>query len=99
MNKFVDLPEEVEIGIVGLIAFVVGALFAFGAGLPVLGGLFAFLAQYQLAIVGAVGVAFIKWLENALPGEFEVVAVLALKLILAVLAFFGIGQAVIASLI
>ena len=92
MNKFVDLDEKIEIGIVAVIGALVGFLFVWGADVPVLGPIILFLVQYQLAIVGALGVAFIKWLENALPNGSDVVASLALKLVLTVLAMFGIGS-------
>jgi hypothetical protein len=92
MQKFVDLPEKVEVGIVAVVGFAVGFVFMWAGEIPLLAPIVAFLVQYQLAIVGAIGFAVVKWLENALPDGSDVVANLSIKLILTVLSLFGIGS-------
>ena len=94
VGRFVALPDPIKAGIVSVVAFGVGVLFVWGAGVPVLAPIIAFLAQYQLAIVGALGVALVKLIENALPDQYPEISVLAVKIILLVLAAYGIGTGV-----
>lgn len=94
MKKFVDLPEVVELGIAAVVAFFAAVVFVNVIELiPFL----AFLAQFQSPIALALGLALVKWIENALPSQYPKISVLAIQLVLAVLAAFGVGVEVVAQ--
>ena len=85
---FVDLPPDVELKVIAVVTalFYLGARFIV-ARLPWLGGFFErYAAEWALAI----SVAFVAWLENALPSAYPDIAVLAVQLVLAVLVAVGV---------
>ena len=94
MQKFVDLPEAVELGIAAVVSFVVAVIFS---NLIALVPFLAFLAQFQLPLALALSVALVKWLENALPSNYPNISIIAIQLVLAVLAAFGVGAEVVAQ--
>jgi hypothetical protein len=93
-QKFVDLPDAQELGIAAVIAFVVGVLFQ---NLAELVPFFAFLVQYASVVAGAISLAVIKWLENALPDKYPEISILAIKLLLAVFAAFEFAAKLVVS--
>ena len=92
---FVDLPANVELGITAVITalFYLAVRFLV-AKIPWLGGFFD---RYAKEWALALSVAFIGWLENALPSAYPDIAVLAVQLVLAVFAAFGFGAKFLAN--
>jgi len=87
-QDLIALPEDVKVGIVLALTAALGFLFSL---IPTVG---EFLQGYKSQIALVLGGVIISYIEQAVPGEFQTVAVLALQLILAVLASFGVVVAV-----
>jgi len=81
----VALPEDVKIGIMSVILVVVSWIFArLIALIPAL----KFLAQFREPLAMAIAIELINLIQAGVPDAFGTIAVLALKLVLAVLALF-----------
>ena len=89
MEGFVALPEDVKAGILAVVLFAISFVFA---KLIALVPFLAFLEELREPLALAIGASLIGALENALPTGYDAVAILALQLILAVLAMFGLGN-------
>ena len=89
MEGFVALPEDVKAGILAVVLFAVSFVFA---KLIALVPFLKFLEDFRAPLALAIGASLIGWLENALPSGYDAVAILALQLVLAVLAMFGVGE-------
>lgn len=85
---FVALPDVVKAGLTAVVLYLVSVLFA---NLILLLPFLAFLEQFREPLAQSLAIAFIAWLQNILPDAYPQVAVLAIELLLAVLAIFGIG--------
>ena len=95
MFGFVDLPASVELGITAAITAGFYLFIRFVVSyVPWLEG---FLAKYAAEWALALSVAFIGWLENALPSGYPDIAILAVQLVLAVLAAIGFGVKLLAA--
>ena len=88
MEMFVALPDDVKVGIAAVVLWVVSFVFA---KLIALVPFLSFLEQFREPLALSIAAALIGALENALPDAFPDVSVAALKLILLVLAAFGVG--------
>jgi len=87
-NRFVQFPDYIKTGIVAVFVWVAAWLFGYLVSLlPFL----AFLADYIPGIASAAAAAVIAWMQNAIPDGYDGLAEQVLKLILMVLAIFGIG--------
>ena len=87
--RLVALPDPVKAGITAVVVYVVSLLFA--NLLALLPFLAAFAEFVQPAAV-IIAMALIGWIEKAVPDAFGAVAVLAVQLVLALLAVYGIGE-------
>jgi hypothetical protein len=83
-NDFVALPEPTKLGIILAITAALGYLFSL---IPVIG---QFLQGYAGQIAVVLGGVLISYVEQITPDAYANVAVLALQLVLAVLAAFGV---------
>ena len=88
MSTFVALPEDVKIGIIAVVLWLVSFVFA---KLIALVPFLKFLDEFREPLALAIAASLIGALENALPSGFDSIAILALQLVLAVLAIFGVG--------
>lgn len=87
---FVALPDTIKTGITAVVVFVVTAVFAWLVGvLPFL----AFLQPYVTPVALALAASVIGYIEKILPSGYPEISIQAIRLILMVLAAFGIGQA------
>ena len=87
-KNFVELPDDVKAGITAVALFLAAKAFAFVLGLfPILSPLEPFIAPITLAFVAM----FVDKLQSWIPDAFGPAAVMAVKLILYLLAAFGIG--------
>lgn len=84
-NGFVSLPDDVKTGIGSLVLVAVSWLFA---RLITLIPWLAFLDEYRVPFAMGIAMALVNYIQNAVPDAFGDIAVLALKLVLAVLALF-----------
>ena len=83
--EFVDLPQDVEQGIGLVLLAVVSWLFAKLISLiPWL----AFLDQFRIPFAAAIALELINLIELNVPDAFGDVAILTIKLVLAILAIF-----------
>jgi len=90
LESFVALPDPVKVGITAVVLWGVSFFFA---KLIALVPFLKFLEEFREPLALAIAASFIGWLENALPTGLDNVAVLAIQLLLAVLAAFGVGNA------
>jgi hypothetical protein len=90
-NRFVEFPDTVKAGITAVVVWLVlfAANWLIGI-VPFLSILLPFVSPIALAVAAAL----IVWMQKVLPGEHPEVALAAIKLILLVLAAFGIGDGV-----
>lgn len=88
LQGFAPLPDTVKVGITAVVLFVVSF---FLAKLLALVPFLKFLEEFREPLALAIAAALIGWIESAVPDAYAQVAVIALQLILAVLALFGIG--------
>lgn len=86
---FVALPDPVKLGIT---AVVVWAVSFFIAKLIALVPFLSFLEEFREPLALAIAATLIGALENAIPDAYGAIAVIAIQLILAILAFFGVGN-------
>ena len=89
VSRFVALPDTVKAGITAVVVFVVAALFT---NLILLVPFLSFLLPFQMPIALALAAALIGWLERIIPDAWGSVATIAIQLVLALLALFGVGQ-------
>jgi hypothetical protein len=82
---FVELPEDVRIGIGSVVLVVASWLIA---RLVLLLPFLRFLEDFRVPLAAAIATQLIDVIQNAVPDAYGEVAVLALKLVLAVLALF-----------
>lgn len=88
ISRLVALPDPVKAGITAVVVYVLSLGFAnLLALLPFL----AAFAQFVQPAAVIIAMALIGWIEKAVPDAFGKVAVLAVQLILALLAVYGIG--------
>lgn len=88
ITRFVAFPDYIKTGIVALFVWVFAWLFGMlVTAVPFL----AFLSPYIPGVAAAAAAAVIAWMQNAVPDKFGDVATQAIKLILMLLAIFGIG--------
>jgi hypothetical protein len=86
---FVELPDGVKNGITSVVLVAV----SFGlAKLITLIPLFKFLDQYREPVAYAIALALIEAIQAAVPDAYGAVAVLAIQLVLAIQALFGIAN-------
>jgi hypothetical protein len=86
--NFVDLPNDVELGIVGIVVALVAFISQLAlAYVPWLGGI---LNEYKEEIAMVLATAFITWFESAVPTELGDVAIQAVKLLLVIFATLGL---------
>ena len=88
MESFVALPDDVKIGIAAVILWLVSFVFS---QLIALVPFLKFLEEFREPLALAIAAALIGWLENALPTGLDNIAILAIQLVLAVLAAFGVS--------
>ena len=88
MEGFVALPDDVKIGIAAVILWLVSFVFS---QLIALVPFLKFLEEFREPLALAIAAALIGWLENALPTGLDNIAILAIQLVLAVLAAFGVS--------
>ena len=86
---FVQLPDGVRVGITAVIVWLVSWVFA---QLILLVPFLKFLEEFKEPLALAIAAALIGWIENIVPDAYGGVAVLAIQLLLAILALFGVGQ-------
>jgi len=83
---FVELPVDVTLQISALVAVAVGFLLAkLVALLPWL----AFLEQWRDPLSKAIALELIVLLQNALPGQYPEISILAVKLVLEILVILA----------
>ena len=88
MEGFVALPDDVKIGIAAVVLWLVSFVFS---QLIALVPFLKFLEEFREPLALAIAAALIGWLENALPTGLDNIAILAIQLVLAVLAAFGVS--------
>ena len=88
MEGFVALPDEVKVGIISAVLWLVSVVFAY---LITLAPFFRFLEDFKQPIALAIAAALIGALENAIPDSLGAAAVIGIQLVLALLALFGVG--------
>jgi hypothetical protein len=86
---FVALPDGVRLGITAVVVWVVSF---FLAKLIALVPFLSFLEEFREPLALAIAAALIGWIENIVPDAYGAIAVIAIQLILAILAFFGVGN-------
>jgi hypothetical protein len=85
VQGFVQLPDDIRVGITALVLVAVSWVFARVITLiPYL----KFLDEFREPLAMAIALELINLIQNAVPDAFGVIAILALKLILAVLALY-----------
>lgn len=89
VNGFVALPDSVKVGITAVVLWLVSIVIT---NLVLLVPFLAFLEQFKQPLSLALAAALIGLVEKAIPDAYAKVAVIAIQLVLAVLAMFGIGQ-------
>lgn len=89
MQGFVQLPDETKVAIAALVLWLVSRGITY---LVTLVPFLSFLVEFEEPLSLAIATALIGALQNAVPDAFGQVAVLAVQLVLAVLAAFGIGN-------
>jgi hypothetical protein len=86
---FVALPDLIKIGITGVVVWLVSFFFAkLIAWIPIL----VFLEQFRHPLALAIAAALIGWVQNIVPDAFGAIAIIGIQLLLAILAFFGVGE-------
>jgi len=88
MQGFVALPDDVKVGIVAVVVWLVSWVFA---QLIALVPFLKFLEEFKEPLALAISAALIGALENAIPDAFGTIAVIGIQLVLALLALFGVG--------
>ena len=88
VNGFVSLPDTVRVGITAVVLWLVSIVLS---NLILLVPFLAFLEQFKQPLSLALAAALIGLVEKAVPDAYARVAVIAIQLVLAVLAVFGIG--------
>lgn len=88
--QFVQFPDSVQIGITAVVIWVIAFFFA---KLIALVPFLSFLEEFREPVSLAVAAALIGWLQNIVPDAYGQVAITAIQLILAILAAFGVGNA------
>jgi hypothetical protein len=86
---FVELPDDVRVGITSVVLVAVSWLIV---RLVTLIPALKFLDQFRTPLAMAVAAELITLIQNAVPDAFGSIAILALKLILAVVALFLIAE-------
>lgn len=86
---FVQLPDGVQRSITVLV--LVAVSFAF-AKLIALVPFLKFLEEFREPLALAISAALIGWIQNAVPDVYGTVAILAIQLVLAILALFGVAN-------
>lgn len=87
--QFVELPGEVKSGITAVVLVAVSWVFAKLISLvPYL----KFLDPFRVPLAMAIAIELIRVVEVAVPDAFGPIAILALQLVLAVLALFGVAE-------
>jgi hypothetical protein len=83
--QFVELPAEVQLAVMGLVASLVSlgvaALIAYA---PWLSWLEPYKEEWGLGL----GAVALTWLQNVLPGQYPEASILAVQLALAIIAIF-----------
>lgn len=87
--QFVPLPDAVKTGITAVIVWAVSFFFA---KLIVLIPFLKFLEEFRMPLALAIAVEVINVIQNALLSQYAAAEILALQLILAILALFGVGE-------
>ena len=82
---FVELPDDVRVGIGSVVLVAVSWLLA---RLIVLIPPLAFLDQFRIPLAAAIAFQLVTLIQNAVPDAYGPVSILALKFVLAVLALF-----------
>jgi len=90
MEFFIALPDEVKVGLTAVVLWVVSF---FLAKLIALVPFLKFLEEFREPLAFAIAAALIGAIEAAVPDAYAQILVVGLQLILAILAFFGIGTA------
>ena len=92
MNKltsgFVALPDSVKVGITAIVLWLVSIVIT---NLILLVPFLVFLEDFKQPLSLALAAALIAVIEKAIPDAYARVAVIAIQLVLAILAMFGIG--------
>lgn len=90
LQSFVELPADAKAGITGVVLFAVSWLFVqLFMLLPFLKNI---LDGFQTPLAMAISAALIGLIQNSTPDALGNVVVLAVQLVLALLALFGIGE-------
>jgi len=90
VQTFVDLPEGVELGITGVIVWLVSW---FVAQLVFMLPFLKFLEDFKQPFALALAAQLVALIENSIRDAFGGVAVAGVVLLLAVLSYFKIGEA------
>jgi hypothetical protein len=89
VQGFVALPDDVKIGLTAVVVWVVSFFFA---KLLALVPYLKFLEQFREPLALAIAAALIGVIETNIPDAYATVAVVAIQLLLAILAMFGVGR-------
>jgi len=88
VSKLIVLPDTVKAGITAVVLYVVSFLLT---NIILLVPFLSFLEQFKVPLAASIALAVLAAIEKAIPDIYETVAIAALKLVLAVLAVFGVG--------
>lgn len=88
VNTFVALPDPVKAGIAAVVLYVVSVAIA---NAILLVPFLAFLEAFKIPLASGLAAALIGWIEKVLPDAYPEASILAVQLLLAILAAFGIG--------
>jgi len=90
VQTFVDLDDNVELGITGVVVWLVSW---FVAQLIFMLPFLKFLEDFKQPLALALAAQLIAFIEHSVPDAFGGIAVAGVVLLLAVLAYFKIGEA------
>lgn len=85
---FVALPDGIKVSLTAIVTWVVSMVLT---NLILLVPFLAFLEQFKQPLSLALAAALIGVIEKAIPDSYAKVAIIAIELVLAILAMFGIG--------
>lgn len=92
METFVQLPDETRLTVLSVVVSLVSwVLVWLAAKIPVLT---LVVERYGLELARVIAAAVLELVENALPSAYPDPSVLAVQLLLAILAVYGVGAKV-----
>ena len=89
-QRFVQLPDSVQVGIAAVFVWVVTQAFFYAVSFFPFLQIFAEFVQPVSLVLAAYVIA---WISNAVPDQYGPAAVKAIEFILLLLAMFGVGTA------